>query len=87
MFQRLLLFEKAGSNLQGIGSLLVINEKNALVVSARELIPAMGKTLWVSTDGTRNNLRQIEDWKEVPTPGIRIEPFAYIIRFKRNSSD
>jgi len=83
MFQRLLLFERTGVNQpQQIGSLIIINQKDGIVVAARELIPSFGKTFLVSLDGTHKNLHEVEAIKEVPIPGIRVEPFVYLIRLK-----
>jgi len=81
--QRMLLFEKsADGNLQQVGSLILIDEKQGIAISARQLIPAVGKTFLVSIDGTRTKLRGLK-YKDCPVAGVRIsvEPFAYYIGF------
>jgi hypothetical protein len=81
MYKRLLLFERsAEGDVKSIGSLLVVDEQQGIVIAARELIPALGKSLCVSLDGTKNKLRLVDTWREVPIPGPKVEPFAYIVR-------
>lgn len=88
MYKRLLLFERSSEgDVKSIGSLLVVDEQQAIVVAARELNPGMGKSLCISLDGTKNKLRLVDAWREVPVPGPKVEPFAYIIRLGADISN
>ena len=80
--QKLLLFEQAADATPVFcGALLVQSNLDALVVSSRKLVGGLGRAFHISIDGTSKNLREIEDYQEIPI-GPDIPPFLYRIKLR-----